>query len=194
MKAIESRDAKTRITKYLTDGDVTLSAAEESILMRWEHCDLLMRQKKLTYDEMVERIALRYAVSKYTAQSDFAAAQEVFALSRKANKKYLLHLHAQRIDKVIEQYVSKVVGENLNPDSKEVLAIARLSDSYTKAIEAMPSDHSGKETPPPILLFNLVKGDQIVSTIDPIDALSMAKRMVEDQDAADAEDIEHEEI
>lgn len=191
-KSSGPRDAKSRITRYLTIADIALSADEERILERWECADRLMRSKSMSYDEMVKHIETHYHVSRWTARSDIASAQEVFSRSRTTNKKYHLHLHAERIDADIERVRAGWADSGHVPDAKEIAALARLHDSYTYAIERMPEDKVGKKQPPPIMLLNLVKGDQVNQPLTYEEALKDAQAFLENDQQT--EDIDHEEL
>jgi len=192
-KTAGPRDAKSRIIRYLTVADIALSADEERILDRWECADRLMRSKSMSYDEMVKHIETHYHVSRWTAKSDISSAQEVFSRSRTTNKKYHLHLHAERIDAEIERIRAGWAEDGYIPDAKEIAALSRLFDSYTYAVERMPEDKIAKKQPPPIMLLNLVKGDQVVQPMTMEEALKQADDLLEN-DRQHTEDIDHEEV
>lgn len=189
MKQLEGkRDVKTRVIQFLTVGDVMLTAEEEKILSRWEAADLAMRQKVKKYDEIVEFIALRFGVSKFTAQNDIATAQDVFSRSRKTNKKYHLHLHAERIDRQLELFQKRWSDNDYVPDAKEMAAYAKLLDAYTYCMNSMPEDAGEDKTPPPLFFFNLVKGDQVIIPMSVEDALKSADAFIAADQQKEAEE------
>jgi len=70
--------AKERIKRFLTDGDISLSAEEVGILQRWEFTDRLMMQGNTITSLLRVRIQDEFSVSVTTADSDIFSAQEVF--------------------------------------------------------------------------------------------------------------------
>jgi hypothetical protein len=90
------KDAKSRIVRFLTKTDITLNSEEEKILARWEKADFLMRQG-MAYADIILKLTGDFQISKFTADNDISSAQEVFARSRKLNKRYLAHLHLEDI-------------------------------------------------------------------------------------------------
>lgn len=166
----KKRDAFTAIKRFMTMSDITLKVEEEAILKRWEFCDALLRSKEYDEETIIAKIVEMYNVSTFTARNDIGNAQRLFADSRKLNKKYLIHLHLERIDKDI-QYVRKKLfakqkdkeGKEYDPsiDAKELGAYAKLLESYTYTLNSIPEDIQNDKQPPPIFQFLLAPGQVI---------------------------------
>lgn len=165
----EKQDAFSRILRFMTKSDITLNANEEAILDRWCYCDVLMRSRKKTTDEIVADMVKRWDVSKFTAINDINATQKLFAKSRDVNKKYLLHHHIEQIGLSIQKAGLKDTNLELMP---------KLFDSYTKAIQALPDDETADKLPPPIMNFFIAPGQQLsgVPTIE--DAIAQADEIL----------------
>jgi hypothetical protein len=166
MKQLENkRDFKTKIIRFLTDEDPSpLSSDEEKVLARWEKADFFMRQH-MEWNAIILELTRIFAISKFTAESDIASAQEVFGRSRKINKKYIVHLHMQRIEKFItclEDKIYNVKNEDAwHPDAKEISAMAKLYEVLTYTANSLPTEIVKKNMPPPVMIFNLAAGKGI---------------------------------
>lgn len=158
---MSKNDAKTRIIRYLTKSDITLNGEEEAILMRWEHIDLLQRQGH-EYADILLKHTLKFSVSKFTTNSDITNAQEVFGRSRQLNKRYLAHLHLEDLQqdlKRIRSSMFKVDEETktLYPlDAKEIAALAKMHEAYTRQINCLPDDVHAADVPKPVIIYKLV--------------------------------------
>lgn len=166
-KTNAKQDAKTRIGKFLAGDDVLLTSDEEKILQRWERAYDLIIKKEKTWVEIRDDIAFKFAVTKYTAENDMVAAQELFGINRKINKRFLMHLHLERIDKDYELarnriffYRDEDTGKLVErtSDAKELAALSRLADSYTYALNSIPVEDDRVKLPPPVFVFRLPEG------------------------------------
>jgi hypothetical protein len=166
----QKSDAKTRIGKFLAGEKILLSSEEEKILTRWEAANELLIAKEKTWLEIRNHISSTYSVSRFTAENDICNAQEVFGSNRKINKRFLLHLHLDRMDRDIERIREGLffteddetdVKFSRTPDAKEIAALARLSEAYTYTLNSIPEDADRTKLPPPIYVFKLPDGVSI---------------------------------
>lgn len=180
------KDAFTRISQFMTGKAVVLSADEETILNRWITVDKWLRQNKHTTDEICALVEKDFSVSKFTALNDIRNTQKLFALARSVNKKYVGHIHLERINKDIEDMRDRIFYQDgpvdgvkvaRVPDAKEMVALARLHEAYTDALNKMPEDAKKDVMPPPIFNFNLV-GGEVTTTMTLPDALNAADEML----------------
>jgi molybdopterin converting factor small subunit len=190
----EKQDAFTRIVRWYSKSDITLLANEEAILNRWIYCDALMREGSKAYEEMVADVEEKFGVSKFTARKDIDSAMQLFARVRNISKKYLLHIHAeninhdlQKIRKRLFTYTDKKTGktEEQIPDDKNIGALAKLNDSYTKAIVALPDEQNEDPLPPPKFIFQLAPGQTIEVGMSYDDAAKLADEIVDLQENAE---------
>lgn len=183
---VDKNDAFSRILRFMTDADIVLSSQEEIILNRWIYCDTQIRLRKFTEDQIISDIVEKYAVSKFTARNDYYQTQSLFEATRKVSKKYLLIHHAERIALQIQKA----------EDDKNYDILPKLNDSYTKAMAAIPDNLNKETTPPPILFFNVVNGQEIQKPMSIDEARAAAKRKLNKpvpssagEDYADFEDM-----
>lgn len=175
----DKNDAFSRILRFMTDADIVLTSQEEIILNRWIYCDTQIRLRKFTEDQIISDIVEKYSVSKFTARNDYYQTQSLFEATRKVSKKYLLVHHAERIALQIQKA----------EDDKSYDILPKLNDSYTKAMAAIPDNANKETTPPPILFFNVVNGQEIGKPMSVADARAAAKRKQNKEDFADFEDV-----
>lgn len=184
-------ELKQRIIRFLTKSDIVLTSEEEKILARWEHADFLMRQN-VEVSDIILKHTLKFGISKFTADNDIYAAQEVFARSRKINKKYVGHLHLQDLQSDLTRIRKKMFkhddGTERMPDEKEIVALAKMHDSYTKQLGLLPEDNDVSEAPKPIIIYELA-GAAGALPMDITAALKLADKMIS---SSSIEDIDHE--
>jgi hypothetical protein len=190
----EKHDAFTRIVRWYSKSDITLLAQEEAILNRWIYCDALMREGSKAYEEMVADVEAKFAVSKFTARKDIDSAMQLFARVRNISKKYLLHIHAENINSDLQKirkrlftHTDKKTGktEEQIPDDKNISALAKLNDSYTKAIVALPDEQNEDPLPPPKFIFQLAPGQTIEVGMSYDDAAKFADNIVDLEENAE---------
>lgn len=178
----EKGDAFTRILRWYQKSDITLLAEEEAILNRWIYCDALMREGVKDYEERIDAVVEKFGVSKFTARKDFDKASQLMGRLRQISKKYLLHIHAENINADLQkirkalfvQTDKKGEATARTPDDKEIGALAKLNDSYTKAIVALPDENETDPLPPPKFIFQLAPGQTINVDMNYEDAAKLA--------------------
>lgn len=184
----EKLDAKQRIEKMLAGEDILLSSEEEKILARWEFADKLLAAKELSWDEIRVSLVEQFGISRFTAENDIAHAQEVFGRAKRISKRYLLHLHIERLDRDIERMRKALFGTYTDedgkvwpttPDSKELAALAKLHDAYTEALNSIPEDNAKVTLPPPVLIFNLPAGVSLPNVMSFDDAMKAADEYID---------------
>jgi hypothetical protein len=143
-----------KIMRFMSDGDVVLSANDEEILHRWIFCHKQMLQRKFTEVQIIDKIVENFGISSYTARNDIYQAQALFGSTIKANKKYLLYNHAENILLTIEKFSNDKSLKSLLP---------KLFDSYTKAVSAIPEEINRDKQPPPMMNFFILPGQQVTS-------------------------------
>lgn len=176
------QDAFHRILRWYTKSDITLTAAEEAILSRWIHVDALLRDGSKGFEEMVADVELNFGVSKFTAQKDIDSTQQLFSRCRQVSKKYLLQVHQENIARDLHKIRKNLFTftdedgktEERKPDDKEIAALAKLNDSYTKAVTALPDDVIDDPLPPPKFIFQLAPGQKIEVGMSYEDAVKLA--------------------
>lgn len=145
----------------------------------------MYRQKSSFEDIIKALIEPPYNVSRFTAQNDLSTAMEVFGAARKINKKYVLALKFERQEKDIERYrqlifnqkaVHPITGDlyDVPPDSKDIMALAKLEEASTYTLNSMPKDEDKLPFVPTKVTLHLVKEDEIPMELPLVDALKMA--------------------
>lgn len=166
-KAIGKNDAKTRLRKFLEGQAIELTSEEEKILSRWQFANDLLEKKQHEWSDIRDKIVDQFKVSRFTAENDIVNTQDVFGTNRKINKRFLIHLHLDRIDRDIERLRKGMffetdpktgVVKEVIPDAKMVGALEKLYEAYTYAINSAPVDDDRTKLPPPIYMFNLPDG------------------------------------
>lgn len=187
-------DLKTRIGKFLAGEKILLNSEEEKILARWETANELLIAKEKTWLQIRNHIVNIFGVSKFTAENDICNAQEVFGSNRKVNKRFLLHLHLDRMDKDIERireglfYIEDDelnVKKNRTPNAKEIAALARLNEAYTYTLNSVPDDADRSKLSPPIYVFKLPDGVSIMQPMSVEAAMKGADEYVNFEEIID---------
>lgn len=181
------KDSYSAILRFMTKGDITLSTKDDLILSRWIYCDVLLRTKKHTEEYIIDKVVAHFNVSSYTARNDIYTAQSLFAKVRLIQKKYLIHLHLERIDKDIEE-LRRILfkkridkkGKEEDPliDAKEMMALAKLEEVYTYTLNSVPEEINNIPLPPPIFQFMLPPGVVIERPMDGKTALQSANEIL----------------
>lgn len=182
------RDFKSKIIRFLTSEDPDpLLSEEELVLDRWEFADLQMRLRK-DYGSVIKLLMDKYHISQFTANNDYFTAQEVFATSRKLNKKYLLHYHIEDIRADLVKFRNTLYkyfdeGEKKEkkriPSDKEIIALSKLNDSLVYALNSLPETAVAKDIPRPIFIFSLPDGQTMPGRIPLTDAIKMADELID---------------
>lgn len=166
----KKREAYVAIRRFMMDGDVQLRDDEEKILNRWIVCDALLKAKEHNEEQLILELVKQFKISPFTARNDINYTQRLFADSRKIIKKYLIHHHLDRIDQDIQR-MRKLLFSNTKkvdnaeydyvPDAKELMALAKLHETYTYTLNSIPEDILEDNQPPPIFQFILAPGQVI---------------------------------
>ena len=176
-------DAKARIIRYLTKSDITLNAEEETILARWEHIDFLQRVGT-TYEDIVLKHTHKFNISKFTTNNDITASQEVFARSRKLNKRYLAHLHLEEMREDLKKIRDSLFiydEESKKPiplSTKEIMALARMHEAMTYQINSLPEDQQVSDVPKPVTIYQLVGVTNMPLLMDVNKALELSEKFI----------------
>lgn len=181
----DKNDAYTRILRFATKADIVLTAADELIFDRWTYCNTLIKSRRFSDDDIIDKVREKFGVSKFTARNDISQTQKLFGAAMTFSKKYLLYHHAQDIGQTIERYKF---------DKSLVHLLPKLMDSYTKALSAIPEDKTEDPLPPPVFNFNIVQGQNIEGTMPFDDAMAQARALIQEDeqkesDYADFEDL-----
>jgi len=142
-------DNREVIINYLTEpeGSVVLSEFQRELLKRWNYADDLMRSNVYSIREVEEMLVKKFEYSINTARNDVYDARTIFGTTRPVNKKYLLLIHAGRIEEMM-------IMAGQDGDFKNYAALAK---EYTNAIKELPDD-SKKKPAPTAIIFNLPAG------------------------------------
>lgn len=180
--------AKERIKAFLLGDQVILTSEEVTILARWEKADLMYRTGH-PYDDIIKALTEPpYSVSRFTAQNDLHTCMELFAAARKVNKKYILYLKYERQMQDIEKYRKMIFGRKTTiknkevevmPDTKEMMALAKLEEAATYTLNSLPSDPEKAPTMPTKVVLNLVPGENIQEELPLHEALQLADRFIQ---------------
>jgi hypothetical protein len=152
---------KQKIIRFLIEGDILLSADEEKVLARWETADELLREKK-PFTEICTLIVEKHHVSRFTAQNDVFAAQEVYGQARRLDKRYVLFLKYQRQEEDIEKIRKKLfkvdpeTNDFLMPDAKELMALAKLEEAITYTLNSFPQESIVPPIKRPVFFFQTI--------------------------------------
>jgi hypothetical protein len=179
----KKRDAFTAIKRFLNYEDVELKVEEHAILQRWEYCDRLLFAKELDEQGIIDQLVKMFEISTFTARNDIYYTQRIFADARKIQKKYLLHHHIDSIarDRQMIRKAFFVEGDNgtaFQGDSKDIMALSKLNDSYTYALNSIPEDAVDEKQPPPVFQFILAPGQIIDRPLEIEDAIKSADEII----------------
>ena len=184
----KKNDAKSRLIRFLTKSDIVLTGEEEKILTRWEYADRLMRQRTFGTEAIRIKIQQEFGVSRFTADNDIFSAQEIFAKTRQLNKKYIAHLHLEDIQTDIRRIRQRWYENGSIPDNKEISALAKLHDSYTRQLDNLPDETPQQDVQRPIIIFELVGAQDLKMPMDVDRALKLADRFINNLPILDVEE------
>jgi hypothetical protein len=166
------KDENKQITRFLKGDRVTLNSKEEEILNRWRYVDELMRLGK-SEQQIKEAVMQRYNVSTFTAQNDYYS--------------YLLGLHVESMRMDVINYRNHVFREGHIPTEKEIAALSKLAESYTYALNSMPSKKESRNTKTPMLVFTPVAGKTLPQPMSVADAMAKADAFIEEAEIVKTE-------
>jgi hypothetical protein len=180
------KDENKQITRFLKGDRVTLNSKEEEILNRWRYVDELMRLGK-SEQQIKEAVMQRYNVSTFTAQNDYYSAQNIFGEISRMDKSYLLGLHVESMRMDVINYRNHVFREGHIPTEKEIAALSKLAESYTYALNSMPSKKESRNTKTPMLVFTPVAGKTLPQPMSVADAMAKADAFIEEAEIVKTE-------
>ena len=167
----ESESNRDVIISYLqAEGDgIPLTDKQKELLERWSYADEMIRRNvgKKTREEIVNLIIARWSVNRphklhrATAYQDIVNAEYVFSSSTPLNKKYLIGLRIEFLERQIRQ-------ASLVP-SPDYYGIAALEKALAKYIELYPDPTLGNQSPRN-LIFVFNKEKMVPNIIDLKDA------------------------
>lgn len=173
------KDENKHIVKFLKGDRITLNSKEEEILSRWRYVDELMRLQK-SEQQIKTAVMERYNVSSFTAQNDYYSAQNIFAELSKMDKGYLLGLHIEDMRMDVINYRNSIYFNNRKPTEKEIMALSKLAEAYTYALNSMPNRKESKSVKPPLLTFGLVAGKTFNVPMPVTEAMAKADAYIQD--------------
>lgn len=188
-KLPKKREAFKAIRAYMLGDETQLRVEEEAILNRWIYCDTMIRRKDKDESGQIEELKEKFSIKAHTARNDIYAAQRLFADARRIVKKYLIHLHLERIDQDIQRYremvfrKDKETGEYYAADPKDISALAKLQETYTYTLNSMPDIEKEPKAIPPKMVFLLAPGQTINAPLDMETAMKNADAMILKQDS-----------
>lgn len=183
-KLPKKREAFKAIRAYMLGDETQLRLEEEAILNRWIYCDTMLRRKDKDEAEQIEELKEKFNIKAHTARNDIYSTQRLFADARRLVKKYLIHLHLERIDQDIQRYRKMVfkknikTGEYFAADPKDISALAKLQETYTYTLNSMPDVQKEAKSIPPKMVFLLAPGQTINAPLDMETAMKNADAMI----------------
>lgn len=194
--------AKEKIKAYLIGDDITLTGDDLIILSRWEKVDLLYR-KNITFEEIIKTLVDEFNVSRFTAQNDIYSAMEIFSAARKVNKKYILYLKYEQQMQDVHKYREMIFNRTewvqelkqfvkVPPDSKEIMALAKLEESATYTMNSMPVEVEKSPFTPTKVVLHLVEEDEVPMQLPLNEALKLADSYLKSLPELQAETVKNE--
>jgi hypothetical protein len=150
------------VVQYLVNDNIKLTQSQDFLCTRLIRTDALIRSRKHTTDEIVEKLMSEFNITAYRAEQDMYDCHKVFGATRKLSKAYLVSHHIEEIGMMIKKCQEK--------DQLELLP--KLFDNYTYALNSLPVEEDAKEAPPAQILF--VLNGQI-----PVTQKSLAESLIE---------------
>lgn len=180
-------DAYTCILNYMQAPESTsLASDHEVILDRWIFCNVLLKDRKLKEEDIIQKIEAKYGVSKHTARNDIGYTMALFVEARKYSKEYLLYHHIEDIGILIEKWK---MDKSLAP------FVPKLMHEYTLAISKLPDTINKQKRPKVVNNFFLVPGQNTEAPMNYDEAVIEANKMIEDDKKAEQEDyIDYEDM
>jgi hypothetical protein len=155
-----------------------LSSEQEKILDRWIHCNIMLRDRKLKEEDIIDKIKDKFGVSKFTARNDIGYTMALFVEARRYGKEYLLYNHIEDIGLMIEKWK---MDKSLAP------FVPKLLHEYTLAISKLPDTINKQKRPKVVNNFFIVPGQNTQAPVTYDEAIIEANKMIADDAAKDAE-------
>lgn len=173
------READKKIIKFLKGDRITLNSTEEEILNRWRFVNDQMRLGKSAV-EIKTQLSDQYKVSGFIADQDYYTAQAVFSEITRMDKGYLLGIHLEDLRMDIVKYRELIYMNQRKPSEKEIAALSKLAESYTYALNSMPQKKESKSVLPPMMIFSLPNGREILPPMPLNIALQKADEIIQE--------------
>jgi hypothetical protein len=167
------------VKRWIHRQDISLNSEQEELLQRLHYCDEKIRSRKFSRDEIVTAIRTRFSVSQWRAELDITEAHNVFGVSRKLNKNYLISEHIENIGRHIK----------LAEELKRIDLLQKLNDSYTYALNSLPADSEINKSSPAKIIFVIKGSDKHRKTVDEL--IAEADNLIKATVADDGEYIEY---
>jgi hypothetical protein len=188
---LDKNDAYSCILQYMKFPEsIALSGEHERILDRWILCNVMLKDRKLKEEDIVEKIQQKFEVSKYTARNDIGYTMALFVEARRFSKEYLLYNHIEDMGIMIEKWK---LDKSLAP------FVPKLLHEYTVAITKLPESINKQQRPKIINNFYVVNGQNVQAPMNYDEAVIEANKMIEndekegEKDYVDYEDVKKEE-
>jgi hypothetical protein len=176
---LQKNDAYTCILNYMMHPESNpLMSDHENILDRWIFCNVLLRDRKLKEDDIIDKIRDKFSVSKFTARNDIGYTMALFVEARRYSKEYLLYNHIEDIGLMIEKWK---LDKSLAP------FVPKLLHEYTLAISKLPDTINKQKRPKVVNNFFLVTGQNTQKPSNYDEAIIEADKMIADDAKKDAE-------
>lgn len=170
IKTDAKADAYDRILAYMkAPEENALTSVEENILFRWTQCHTMLRDRKLKTEEIIEKLADRFGVSKFTARNDISYTQALYVEATNFNKEYHFHQHVEDMKLMIEKWKG---DKSLAP------FLPKLLHEYTLALAKLPEAVRNSKKPTIINNFFVVEGQKVQAPLDYEDAYKKAEDMI----------------
>lgn len=176
---LQKNDAYSCILNYMMHPESNaLVSDHENILDRWIFCNVLLRDRKLREDDIIDKIRDKFNVSKFTARNDIGYTMALFVEARRYSKEYLLYNHIEDIGLMIEKWK---LDKSLAP------FVPKLLHEYTLAISKLPDTINKQKRPKVVNNFFIVPGQNTQAPANYDEAIIEANKMIADDAKKDAE-------
>jgi thioester reductase-like protein len=154
------------IIDYLTaeEGTVYLNDEQEYKLQRIYKIDELYSMNRYTKKELLNMHSKHFAQGFNASRQDLEDAGVVFGTAKKTNKRYRMAMHVDRIEDIVIKLMRTANYEQL----------AKMMDTLTKAIQALPEDSETAKQMPTIIL-NFTQNNVALTDVKEPDAMATAQ-------------------
>lgn len=184
---LAKNDAYTCILSYMMHPDSsTLTSEQEKILDRWIWCNVMLKDRKIKEEDIIDKICTKFQVSKFTARNDIGYTMALFVEARRYSKEYLLYNHIEDIGLLIEKWK---LDKSLAP------FVPKLLHEYTLAISKLPDTINKQKRPKVVNNFFVVAGQNVEAPSTYDEAIIEADRMIEqEKKESEIEDLDYEDL
>ena len=185
----DKNDAFSRILAfYEPESQVVLTVDEDKILLRWLHCDTLIRSRKYRTADIIQQMIEKFSISRFTAEKDIAQTNALFGQVRAMSKQYVISHAIENLQIQIHKAENDKSLVHLVPAlNRELRAFsALLPDEVAKKKVEIPHIHIGSLT-----INNVTNGEKPV-VID----INEARKKWKERKAKKTNDdyIDHEDV